>query len=180
MKFMIYYEDKKYKFFELFNEKNGTLIRSDISGTQMNATMRSFPELLDIGIMGQCSAAKAGMCSRVGVECYQNAINSNKKNMSLENYETIMKQCKNRVFQVALGGAGDPNKHEFFEEILSMTREYGIVPNLTTSGYSLLQQEINYIRKYCGAVAVSFYSRIESNQENNDVTIDAIRRFVSS
>ena len=27
-------------------------------------TMRSFPELLDIGIMGQCSAAKAGMCSR--------------------------------------------------------------------------------------------------------------------
>ena len=56
---MIYYEDKKYKFFELFNEKNGTLIRSDISGTQMNATMRSFPELLDIGIMGQCSAAKA-------------------------------------------------------------------------------------------------------------------------
>lgn len=113
MKFMIYYEDKKYKFFELFNEKNGTLIRSDISGTQMNATMRSFPELLDIGIMGQCSAAKAGMCSRVGVECYQNAINSNKKNMSLENYETIMKQCKNRVFQVALGGAGDPNKHEF-------------------------------------------------------------------
>ena len=39
---MIYYEDKKYKFFELFNEKNGTLIRSDISGTQMNATMRSF------------------------------------------------------------------------------------------------------------------------------------------
>ena len=130
--------------------------------------------------MGQCSAAKAGMCSRVGVECYQNAINSNKKNMSLENYETIMKQCKNRVFQVALGGAGDPNKHEFFEEILSMTREYGIVPNLTTSGYALLQQEINYIRKYCGAVAVSFYSRIESNQENNDVTIDAIRRFVSS
>lgn len=180
MKFMIYYEDKKYKFFELFNEKNGTLIRSDISGTQMNATMRSFPELLDIGIMGQCSAAKAGMCSRVGVECYQNAINSNKKNMSLENYETIMKQCKNRVFQVALGGAGDPNKHEFFEEILSMTREYGIVPNLTTSGYALLQQEINYIRKYCGAVAVSFYSRIESNQENNDVTIDAIRRFESS
>ena len=84
VKFMIYYEDKKYKFFELFNEKNGTLIRSDISGTQMNATMRSFPELLDIGIMGQCSAAKAGMCSRVGVECYQNAINSNKKNMSLE------------------------------------------------------------------------------------------------
>ena len=45
-------------------KKNGTLIRSDISGTQMNATMRSFPELLDIGIMGQCSAAKAGMCSR--------------------------------------------------------------------------------------------------------------------
>lgn len=180
MKVMIYYEDKKYKFFELFNEKNGTLIRSNVSGTQMDATMRSFPELLDVGIMGQCNAAKAGICSRAGIECYQNAISSNKKNMSLENYETIMKQCKNRVFQVALGGAGDPNKHEFFEEVLSMTREYGIVPNLTTSGYDLLEQEIHFIKKYCGAVAVSFYSRIESNKENNDVTIDAIRRFVNN
>ena len=47
---MIYYEDKKYHFFELFNEKSGTLIRSNVFGTDLEATMRSFPELIDIGI----------------------------------------------------------------------------------------------------------------------------------
>ena len=49
---MIYYKDDKYGFFEIFNEKNGTLIRSDIDG--VDPTCRSFPELLDIGIMGHC------------------------------------------------------------------------------------------------------------------------------
>lgn len=178
---MIYYEDKKYNFFELFNEKNGTLVRSNIIGTSCDATMRSFPELIDIGIMGKCDAAKVGMCSRAGVECYQNAIGSNKDNMSLADYERIMEQSKNRVFQVALGGAGDPNKHEKFEEILAMTREYGIVPNMTTSGYNISDDEISSIRKYCGAVAVSFYSRLRKDgKEGNLVTIETINKFVDA
>lgn len=29
---MIYYKDEKFGFFEIFNEKNGTLIRSDVNG----------------------------------------------------------------------------------------------------------------------------------------------------
>ncbi|MDZ5726787.1 hypothetical protein U2P91_17305 [Acetobacterium sp. K1/6] len=48
------YVDKKYHFYELFNEKNGTLIRSNIEGTDIDAKCRSFPELIDIGIMGSC------------------------------------------------------------------------------------------------------------------------------
>jgi len=32
-------------------------------------------------------------------------------------------QCKNKVFQVALGGAGDPNKHEDFEKLLQESRK---------------------------------------------------------
>jgi len=179
---MIYYEDKKYKFYELFNEKNGTLVRSNIIGTSFDATMRSYPELIDIGIMGKCHAAQTGICSLSGVECYQNAINSSKTNMLLEDYESILRQSKNKVFQVALGGAGDPNKHEYFDEILSMTREYGIIPNMTTSGYNLSDREVDSIKKYCGAVAVSFYSRLKGNREEgeNDVTINAIERFTSA
>ncbi len=178
---MIYYEDKKYNYFELFNEENGTLIRSNIRGTSNDATMRSFPELIDIGIMGKCHAAKSGMCSKAGIECYQNAINSNKANMSINDYESILLQSKNKVFQVALGGAGDPNKHENFVEILSLTRKYGIVPNLTTSGYNLSDNEIENIKKYCGAVAVSFYSRLgRTGREENEVTIDAINRLIDA
>ena len=178
---MIYYEDKKYNFFELFNEKNGTLIRSNIFGTQMDADMRSFPELLDVGIMGRCESAKYGICSNAGIECYQNAINSQKENMSVSDYEDILKQSKNKVFQIALGGAGDPNKHEQFDEILSLTRTYGIIPNLTTSGYDISADEIKSIKKYCGAVAVSFYSRLgKSGEELNNITIDAIKKFVNA
>lgn len=178
---MIYYEDKKYNFYELFNEKNGTLIRSSIIGTSQDATMRSFPELIDIGIMGKCDAAEAGLCRSAGVECYQNAINSRKSNMTITDYESIIKQSKNKVYQVALGGAGDPNKHEKIEEILVMTRDYGIIPNMTTSGYNILDHEIESIRKYCGAVAVSFYSRLERDgREGNSVTIEAINKFVDA
>lgn len=177
---MKYYEDKRYHFFELFNEKNGTLIRSNIFGTEKDADMRSFPELIDIGIMGQCESAKFGICKSAGVDCYQSAINSKKKNMSLKNYENILEQSKGRVFQVALGGAGDPNKHEFFQQILEISHKYGVIPNLTTSGFNLTEEEILNIKKYCGAVAVSYYSRLNENgQEKNMMTLDAINKFVS-
>lgn len=178
---MIYYEDKKYHFFELFNEKNGTLIRSNVFGTDIEVTMRSFPELIDIGIMGSCEAAKYGICKAAGVDCYQNAISSNRKNMSLNDYIGIIEQSRDKVFQVALGGAGDPNKHENFEEILAITRAYNIVPNLTTSGYNITDEEINSIKKYCGAVAVSFYSRlIDGKKESNQITIETIQRLVAA
>ena len=49
---MIIYKDKVFDFFEIFNEDNGTLFRSDING--VDPVMRSFPELLDVGIMGHC------------------------------------------------------------------------------------------------------------------------------
>lgn len=178
---MIYYEDKQYNFFELFNEENGTLIRSNIIGTQNDAEMRSFPELIDVGIMGKCESAKAGMCSKAGIECYQNAIHSEKENMSLKDYESILVQSQNKVFQVALGGTGDPNKHECFEEILSLTRTYTIIPNMTTSGYDMSDDEIHCIKKYCGAVAVSYYSRLGNDgKELNGVTINAIRKLVNA
>ena len=164
----------------MFNEANGTLIRSNIFGTDQEANMRSYPELIDVGIMGQCESSKLGICSKAGVECYQNALNSRKRNMSLENYESILKQSKNKTFQIALGGAGDPNKHENFEEILLLTKEYGIIPNLTTSGYNLLDTEIDSIKKYCGAVAVSYYSKLVNDEETNDLTVNAIERFVAA
>lgn len=174
------YIDQKYHFFELFNEKNGTLIRSNIMGTDIDAECRSFPELIDIGIMGSCHAAQSGLCKMAGIDCYQNAANSHKKDMTIEGYSWIIEQCKGKVFQVALGGAGDPNKHIEFEQILKITCDSGIVPNLTTSGYLLKQKELELIKEYCGAVAVSYYSRLIDKVESNNVTREAIDRFVKA
>ena len=180
---MITYYDKKYDFFELFNEENGFLLRSNklINGIESNEPpfLRSFPELIDIGIMGSCHCAIEKICKNYEIDCYQNAINRRKANMSINDYNTIITQAKGATFQIALGGAGDPNKHEDFEEILFITREAHIVPNMTTSGFLITENEINSISKYCGAVAVSFYSKlISGDQESNPITIQAIEKLI--
>lgn len=182
---MIFYKDNHYNFIEYFNESNGFLLRSNVlkNGVETGEApcRRSYPELIDIGIMGSCVACDNGMCKAAGIDCYQNASLVKRSNMSLDVYKTIVEQSKGKTFQIALGGAGDPNKHENFKEILELTRENLIVPNLTTSGYNLTDDEISLIKKYCGAVAVSFYSRLLHNkQESNEITISAIKRLIDA
>ena len=75
--------------------------------------------------------------------------------MSVENFKRILEECKGKCFQFALGGAGDVDTHENFEEILSLCREYDIVPNFTTSGIAMTKEKAEICKEYCGAVAVS-------------------------
>ena len=119
--------------------------------------MASFPELLDIGIMGHCAHGKSGLCIKAGVECYQNGLNSDAPNMILEDFETIAEQCKGNTYQFALGGCGDPDQHENFASILEKCRQYEIVPNFTTSGLGMTEEIADLCKEYCGAVAVSWY-----------------------
>lgn len=183
---MLYYKDKQYNFIELFNEVNGTLVRSNILNNEKQETnhvpdMRSYPELIDIGIMGTCHASKNGFCQAAGVDCYQAAPLNVRPNMSLTDFKKIIDQCRGYVFQIALGGAGDPNKHQDFEEILRIASDNNIIPNLTTSGFNMSAQEVELIKKYCGAVAVSYYSKLEKNgQESNPITIEAVKRLVAA
>ena len=46
---------------------------------------------------------------------------------------------------------------------------------------TITDEEIRLIKKYCGAVAVSFYSRLCSDgHESNDTTIQAIQRLINA
>ena len=54
-----------------------------------------------------------------------------------------------------MGGAGDVDTHENFEDIMRITREYNIVPNFTTSGIAMTKEKAEICKKYAGAVAVS-------------------------
>lgn len=173
---MIIYKDETFNFYEIFNEENGTLIRSDVNG--IDPVMRSFPELLDVGVMGHCDSGN--YCKNAGVDCYQRGSTECTSHMSVKNFESIARQASGKVFQIALGGAGDPNKHPQFKDILEICRKYRIVPNLTTSGFLLTDNEIELIEKYCGAVAVSWYSRLVNGEENNLNTIQAIENFVNA
>jgi MoaA/NifB/PqqE/SkfB family radical SAM enzyme len=91
--------------------------------------------------------------------------------MTLDNFKSIIDQVKYHVNQLALGGRGDPNKHEHFKEILTYARDNNVVPSYTTSGINLTDEEIE-ISKMCGAVAVSDYG--------NRSTYEAIQRFIDA
>lgn len=83
--------------------------------------------------------------------------------MTLEDYKRIIDEGeKNGLFQVALGGRGDPDMHEQFEEIIKYSAEHNIVPNFTTSGLGMTPEKAAICKKYCGAVACSQYSRLRT------------------
>lgn len=160
--------DRKHHFIATFDTDTGYYERSGVikggHETTEDPFMASYPELIDVGIMGSC--AHASQCT---VGCYQGGLQNQKSNMALADYKSIIDQSKGKVFQIALGGHGDPNKHENFEEILQYTREANIVPNYTTSGLNLTDHEVELTKNYCGAVAVSWYRQ--------SYTFSAIQRF---
>lgn len=147
--------DRENRFVSMFNPDNGFYMRSGVldkngRDTGKDPFMASYPELIDVGIMETCVCA--GRC-RVG--CYQKASERNGNNMPLEDFRQIAEESRGKCFSFALGGAGDPDTHENFEEILMACRENKIVPNFTTSGIAMTPEKAALCRKYCGAVAVS-------------------------
>lgn len=154
--------DKENRFKSQFNTNTGFYMRTGIldengEDTGADPFMTSFPELIDIGIMGHCAHGLSGKCKESGVQCYQHGDICKNNNMTLEDYKSIIDECKGKTFQVALGGCGDPDMHENFEEILEYTRGANIVPNFTTSGFGMNPEKAVLCKRYCGAVAVSWY-----------------------
>lgn len=174
---LIKYFDKTNKFISLFNPQTGLYMRTGIldengKDTGIDPFMCETPQLLDIGVMGHCIHGKSGLCAKSGVQCYQNGMNQVEPNMSLEDFESIISQISGKTFQVALGGRGDVNKHEHFEELLKICKKYNVVPNYTTSGLGLTEKEVEITKKYAGSIAVSEY--------RSDYTRRAIKMFVDS
>lgn len=153
--------DKKNKFVSFFDPKTGFYVRSGViedgKDTGVDPFMSSYPELLDIGVMGHCCHGISGLCIKSGVQCYQNELNTKCENMSIDNFRRIVAECKGKTFQIALGGRGDVDQHENFEDILICCRENGIVPNFTSSGLGFNEKIIKLCKEHCGAVAVSWY-----------------------
>ena len=107
-----------------------------------------------------------------GVQCYQDGLHRYDPNMSVEDFRRIVEECKNKSFQYALGGAGDPDQHEHFEEILKICNENDIVPNFTSSGLGFTDEIVELCKKYCGSVAISEY-RQPHTQRALKMLIDA-------
>ena len=168
--------DKKNKFISMFNSKTGFYMRSGIiengKDTGVDPFMTSYPELIDIGVMGHCVHGMSGLCLKSGVQCYQNGLKTKVPNMTLDNFKRIVDECRGKTFQLALGGRGDVDQHEDFEEILKYCRNNNIVPNFTSSGLGFTDKTISICKKYCGAVAISWY-RQEHTYKAIQMLLDA-------
>lgn len=173
--------NKNPEFVEYFNSKTGVYVRSGILkkdkegkllDTGVDPFMSDYPRLIDVGIMGSCTHGKNGLCIKSGVQCYQDGLHKMMPNMTVDNFRKIAEESKGKSLQFALGGRGDANKHENFEEILKICRENDIVPNYTTSGLGLTEEEVELTKAFCGAVAVSWY-----RQEH---TLKAIKMFIDA
>ncbi len=158
IKFNKFFRCDTYEIF--FNTFSGLEIMQGRNGHEDPFSLH-LPTLLDVGIMGHCKHK----CPF----CYQGHIDE--PNMKLEDFKSIIDQVKHHTNQVALGGRGDPNLHENFEEIVDYARKNGVVPNYTTSGIDLTDKDVE-ISKMCGAVAVSDYQQ--------DYTYDALQRFIDA
>ena len=175
MKYVI--RDIKYRFRTAFDTETGAYIRTGIldsegKDTGVDPFMASFPHLIDVGVMGHCIHGKTGLCAKAGIGCYQNGLFVEQPNMSVDDFRWIAEQCRGRCNQLALGGRGDPDQHERFEELLKIARENRLVPNFTTSGYGMTEKLAKICRKYCGAVAVSWY--------RSDYTRNAIQTLLDA
>ena len=160
MRYLI--KDEKYRFVSAFDTETGAYVRTGIldengKDTGVDPFMASFPHLIDVGIMGHCIHGKTGLCIKAGIGCYQSGLTVEEPNMTVDDFKWIAEQCKGRCNQFALGGRGDPDQHEHFEEILKICRQNNLVPNFTTSGYGMTDEIAKVCKKYCGAVAVSWY-----------------------
>ena len=169
--------DKKYRFISAFDTETGAYVRTGVlddkgKDTGVDPFMASFPHLIDVGVMGHCIHGKTGLCVKAGIGCYQSGLLIEQPNMAVEDFRWIAEQCRGRCNQLALGGRGDPDQHECFEELLQISRENNLVPNFTTSGYGITPELALICKKYCGAVAVSWY--------RSEYTLNAIQMLLDA
>lgn len=139
---------KNDKYMIIFDPKTGFELLDGINGNP-DPFILDYPSLMDIGIMGHCD----NNC----VFCYQG--DRYQDNMTLNHFKMIVDQSRDFVNQIALGGRGNPNKHENFEDIVKYCRDNKIMPNYTTSGKDLTDDEVRITKDYCGAVAVSMHEK---------------------
>lgn len=175
MRYVIHDHSKHFK--TAFDTQTGAYIRTGIldengHDTGIDPFMASYPHLIDVGIMGHCIHGKTGLCAKAGIGCYQSGMHIERPNMTVEDFRSIAEQSRGRCNQFALGGRGDPDQHEHFEQILQICRENMLVPNFTTSGYGMTPAIARQCKQYCGAVAVSWY-RSEYTYKAIEMLLDA-------
>lgn len=87
------------------------------------------------------------------------------KEMSLEEFEEILKKINNYTDYIYLHVKGEPLLHSKFKEILSLCKKYNKKVNITTNGV-FLKNRVEDINKYNVVRQINISLHSENNKEN--------------
>ena len=146
-------EDNKNFISNLFNElavkEKNTFLNIDLNTNGQKEypfDVLNSPTLVDLQITNKCNLN----CPH----CYAES-GSHGDHIPLKDAIIAIENCKRSgAFEIALGG-GEPTLHPYFIDILKEIRKRNMVPNLASNGKYLSEENIEAIKKYCGAVALS-------------------------
>lgn len=150
---------KKYNYD--FDKKTGFFARW--GETKDDDPQAGLPEIADIEITTKCAGPGGKLCPF----CYK-ANTPNGHNMTIKTYEKLLSKLPKSVTQVAFGADADCSMNPDIWKIMKITKEAGIVPNITIANCS--DKTADKLKEYCGAVAVSRYA-------DKDLCYDSIKKL---
>lgn len=132
-----------------------------------------YSEFYDVSLGNKCQTGKCDFCyvsSNPNGQYYEDICETWKKWMDLYDEKTEKEiTYTNKPFQIAIGSEGEPTEHPDFCKFIETVYNTNVVPNYTTNGvilsfwdnpnskyYDKANEILDYTRKFCGGVAVSF------------------------
>ena len=91
--------------------------------------------------------------------------NRMKKEMSIDEFETVLKKIDKYTHYIYLHVKGEPLIHNKLDEILSLTSKYNKYVNITTNGV-LLKNKINILKKYNNIRQINISLHSENDKIN--------------
>ena len=91
--------------------------------------------------------------------------NRMKKEMSIDEFETVLKKIDKYTDYIYLHVKGEPLIHNKLDEILSLTNKYKKYVNITTNGV-LLEKKINILKKYNNIRQINISLHSENDKIN--------------
>ncbi len=91
--------------------------------------------------------------------------NRMKKEMSIDEFETVLKKIDKYTDYIYLHVKGEPLIHNKLDEILSLTSKYNKYVNITTNGV-LLKNKINILKKYNNIRQINISLHSENDKIN--------------
>ncbi len=155
-----YHYGKKHPYLSLYHENSGVYVRTglreDGTGTDQDPFLADFPEILHIGITGRCIHRRQESRTSGSDGCRNAAehLERYQTPMSFKDFQTIIRACEGKTYQITLQGLEDPDQHPDFADMAAYSRRYGIVPNIITSGLGITAELAAVCKTFCGTAAV--------------------------